>query len=111
MANRNIFTDRNIIHDNGNTIFWSEFSSFLGLPNNAGVDYLMNRKLSMSTPDGSVINDDFDYGKIIARTIIKLNSLGVLETEHATRAGTTSAYDINRFHITFFGQKILDYLD
>ena len=104
-------TDRNIIHDNGNTIFWNEFSCFLRLPNNTGIDYLMNRRLNSNSLDGFVIAEDIDEGKIIARAILKLNSLGVLETEHSTRPGTASAYDIDRFHITFFGRKILDYLD
>jgi len=51
----------------------------------------------------------YDYA-YIGRSIVKLQGLGVIQTDFIPRFGTTSTNDIDRIHITLAGQKVLKYL-
>ncbi|KPU46022.1 hypothetical protein OXPF_05020 [Oxobacter pfennigii] len=46
----------------------------------------------------------------MAKSILKLESLGVLQLDFMMTTGTSSPNNIERFHITLFGQKILGYI-
>lgn len=102
-------TDRNIIYQDGNTIHWSDFSTFLFGSEIKDMGQLLNRRCIAQTEGGEEI---FTIApSFIARSIIKLQSLGVLQYDFITTLGNTSPNNIDRFHITFFGQKILEYID
>jgi hypothetical protein len=105
-------TDRNIIYPNGNTIFWKHFISFVlntQEPIVRDMGLLYNRELFVKTEDGT--QSKSIMLSYIPRSIIKLQSLGVLQYDFITTLGTSSPTYIDRFHITFFGQKILEYID
>lgn len=102
-------TDRNIIYQDGNTIRWSDFSTFLFGSDIKDMGQLLNRQCIAQTNEGEEI---FTIEPaFIARSIIKLQSLGVLQYDFITTLGNTSPNNIDRFHITFFGQKVLEYID
>lgn len=102
---RKIWFDRNIQFGQ-NTIFWVDFAQYLGLSKNvADPGRLLNSYCS--DKDGNTIAD-WAY---LVRSLTKLQSLGVLVSEINLTLGTTSLSNIDRFHLTFFGQKIITYLD
>ena len=100
--------DRDINFRN-NTIKWSDFAvqvstdgdiekRVLGL-----VEYL-NRK---SYDDNS---KPIFYLSFLGRSIVKLQSLGVIQTDFVNTLGTISLNNIDRIHITVTGQEILKYI-
>ena len=102
-------TDRNKLYQDGNTIHWSDFSAFLFGSDIKDMGQLLNRQCIAKTKEGEEI---FTIApSFIARSIIKLQSLGVLQYDFITTLGNTSSNNIDRFHITFFGQKVLEYID
>ena len=46
----------------------------------------------------------------LGRSLIKLQALGVIQTDFISTLGTTSLNNINRIHITVTGQEILKYI-
>ena len=103
--------DRNVVYPKGGTVFWSELASFIGLPPNLSyMGQLLNKSLIKVNEEGEELGEftDFSY---IARSIVKLQSLGVIECDIIMTLGTTSINNIDRFHITLFGQKVLEYID
>lgn len=71
---------------------------------------LLNRKLTKRNKTGEVDSEIIDFA-YLAKSIIKMQNLSVLQCDFKTTLGTLSINDIDRFHITFFGQKLLDYID
>ena len=45
-----------------------------------------------------------------ARSIIKLQNMGVFQLDFVSTLGTVSQFNIERFHVTLFGQKLLEYI-
>ena len=43
--------------------------------------------------------------------MLKFQSNGVVQLEFVSSLGTISQNNINRFHITLFGQKLLEYIE
>lgn len=102
-------TDRNIVYPNGNTINWSDFSAFVLGIDVRDMGYLLNHALIAKTETGEEVQTI--EPAFIARSLIKLQSLGALQFDFITTAGNTSPNFIDRFHITFFGQSLLEYID
>jgi len=103
--------DRSIVYPEGKTIFWKEFASSIGLPQNVSyMGHLLNKSLTRINEEGEHLGEVMDYA-YVARSIMKLQSLGVLQCDIIMTLGTTSLNNIDRFHITFFGQKLLEYID
>ncbi|MBE6913505.1 MAG: hypothetical protein E7472_01020 [Ruminococcaceae bacterium] len=101
--------DRNIVYGSQNTIKWTDFSKFVFGTEIRDMSCLMNTEFIVRYDDGTEKRTiDPAY---IARSIIKLHSLGVLQYDFVTTAGTTSPNFIDRLHVTFFGQKLLEYID
>jgi hypothetical protein len=70
---------------------------------------LLNYKLIYEDDENNETNIiDFAY---IERSIIKLQSLGVLQCDFRNVPGTLSVNNIDRFPVTFFGQKLLEYIN
>jgi len=98
--------DRNMIYGS-NTIMWSDYSA-VSDPDNDKIPEL-----------GSILNTTLvnEKGEKIfdhlyePRSLLKLQSLGVLHFDIVNSMGFISPININRFHITHFGLKILEYID
>lgn len=103
--------DRSYFHGEENTIFWRDFTRFLSLGENApDMSIFLNRTFAQKSPDGTLKEEITDFA-YIARSITKLQHLSVLQCDFIPTMGTTSLNHIERFHITFFGQKLLEYID
>lgn len=94
--------DRNYIYGDS-TIMWDDFADTYGLKV-ADMGTLLNHKCSNERGDVTL---EWAY---LIRSILKLQNLGVLQLDFVTTVGTTSPNNIDRFHISLFGQKILQYL-
>jgi len=102
------FVDRNIKYGK-NTIKWDkialrvrkdgeEFEKVLSLSDYLNMEAYDNEQTQL-----------FDYS-YIGRSIIKLQSLGVIQTDFTTTLGTSSYNNIDRIHITIVGQEIINYI-
>ena len=101
--------DRNIVYGMRNTIRWTDFSEFVFGTDVNDMGCLMNSEFVIKYDDGREVRT-MDPA-FIARSIVKLQSLGVLQYDFLTTLGTTSSTHIDRLHLTFFGQKLLEYID
>ena len=70
----------------------------------------LNRKFVKKGEAGESNSEIIEFA-FLAKSIIKMQSLSVLQCDVKSTLGTMSINDIDRFHITFFGQKLLDYID
>ena len=52
----------------------------------------------------------YDWAYLI-RSMLKFQSNGVIQLEFISSLGTISQNNIDRFHITLFGQKLLEYIE
>lgn len=105
-------TDRNVIYPDGSTIFWKDFIAFIVNNDDSNIrdmGALLNRELLATDEKGE--QHLIRTLSFLARSIIKLQSLGALQYDFITTAGNSSPTYIDRFHLTFFGQKILEYID
>ena len=101
--------DRDISYGKDVTISWAEFSESLFGSQVTDMGRLLNHQVFLLTEEGERIPT---MGPAtIARSIIKLHTLGVLQYDFVTTVGITSPNYIDRFHITLFGQKVLEYID
>lgn len=96
------FHDRNIRCEN-KTIFWLDFCKTFDLETpEMGIALIYKAK----EDDGS---ETMNWAYIV-RSFVKLNNLGVIVSDYTTTVGTTSNLNIDRFHITLFGELILEYV-
>ena len=103
--------DRSYFYGENNTIFWNDFVKIFSLSDAiTDMGILLNRKLTKRNKTGEVDSEIIDFA-YLAKSIIKMQNLSVLQCDFKTTLGTLSINDIDRFHITFFGQKLLDYID
>jgi len=103
--------DRFFCFENTVTIFWSDFIEFINYKGNyKEMGLFLNQTFIKITGDDIVDNSNIELA-YIARSIIKMQGLGVLQCDFLPTIGTSSVNNIDRFHITFFGQKILEYID
>jgi len=99
--------DRNISFGN-NTIFWLDFILAYRLPpniNDAGL--LLNTALVQRKETGDITTYEWSY---IVQSMVKLQNLGVIVCEYKMTLGISSTLNIDRFHVTFLGQKIISYV-
>lgn len=105
------FHDRSYFHGDQNTIFWNDFTKTLSLGESIpDMSIFLNRKFAVKDADGN-FNEEIIEFAYLAKSIIKLQNLSVLQCDFIPTAGTSSLNHIDRFHITFFGQKLLEYID
>lgn len=96
------FHDRNIRCEN-KTIFWLDFCKTFDLETpEMGIALIYKAK----EDDGS---ETMNWAYIV-RSFVKLNNLGIIVSDYTTTVGTTSNLNIDRFHITLFGELILEYV-
>ena len=95
--------DRNVIYGE-NTIFWKDFTDFFQLKNANDMGLLLNE------PGEDEEGSEVCVWAYMIRSLLKFQSNGVVQLEFVTSLGTISQNNIDRFHITLFGQNILKYI-
>lgn len=84
-----------------------------GLNFSSSVDLgsLLSLKFKARDKNGQFYGDEIDYLAHLGKSIVKLQNLSVLQCDYHTTLGTTSPSNIERFHITLFGKKLLEYIE
>jgi len=95
--------DRNIIYGE-NTIFWKDFSEFYKLQNVNDMGKMLN--MTGWAESGTEV---YDWAYIV-RSLLKFQREGVVQLEFVSTLGVISQNNIDRFHITIFGQNLLNYI-
>ncbi len=95
--------DRNIIYG-VNTIFWKDFTDFCGLTNIYDIGRILNE--AGKNEDGLEV---YDWAFLIC-ALLKMQSKGVAQLEFVASSGVISQNNIERFHITLFGQSLLEHI-
>lgn len=86
------------------TIFWRDFAEVYGV---SGItfEYMLLKEFVVESNDGKKY--EWMY---IARSFLKLQKLGIIEIDYNTTLETINNLNINRFHITVFGAKLMKYI-
>ncbi len=95
--------DRNIIYGE-NTIFWKDFTEFFKLTNIQDMGRILNE--AGKDEDGFEV---YDWAFLV-RALLKMQSKGVVQLEFISSTGIISQNNIDRFHITLFGQNLLEHI-
>ncbi len=96
------FSGRDVIMKD-KTIFWKDFSDYCGIQVGEMGYMLLDEGINKN---GEKAMD----GAYFARSFIKLERLGVLQLDYFNTLGTINSLNIDRFHITLFGEKLLEYI-
>lgn len=96
------FSDRDVRIGN-KTIFWKDFAKYYDIKVGE-MGYMLLAKATNENGDKAMI---WAY---YVRSFIKLDRLGVLQLDYYSTFGTVNSLNIDRFHITLFGEKLLKYI-
>ncbi|MCD8129740.1 MAG: hypothetical protein LUE16_00430 [Lachnospiraceae bacterium] len=99
-----VYYDRNVLYGRY-TIFWKDFMTILNVQNTVSASAMINKVCIME--DGS---ETYDWAYLV-RSLLKLQRLGVVEVEYHNTMGVVSQNNIDRFHVTLFGKKLLDHIE
>ena len=103
--------DRSYFYGENNTIFWNDFVKIFPLRDViTDMGIFLNGKFVKKGEAGESDSEIIEFA-FLAKSVIKMQSLSVLQCDFKSTLGTMSINDIDRFHITFFGQRLLDYID
>lgn len=97
------WVNRNVVIDSSNTIFWKDFEKYYELQT-----YEMGFVLL-----GQTTNEEGNKSKewaYIGKSFIKLQNLGILELDYINTTGNINSLNVERFHITLFGNELLKYI-
>ena len=97
------FENRNIFLKD-NTIFWEDFSETYDLYSSE-----MGFPLLIETEDEHSEQKSIKWAFLI-RSFIKLERLGILQMDYITTVGTINPLNVERFHLSLFGKKLLEYV-
>ena len=100
---RHKWYDRNIIYGE-NTIFWKDFTEFFKLTNIQDMGRILNE--AGKDEDGFEV---YDWAFLI-RALLKMQNKGVVQLEFISSTGIISQNNIDRFHVTLFGQNLLEHI-
>lgn len=104
--------DRNVIYGEDTTIFWNDFIKGLNISSSKfDLGALLNLKFKARDENGQFYGDEVDYLAHLGKSIVKLQNLSVLQCDYITTPGTISLGNVERFHITLFGKKLLEYIE
>lgn len=95
--------DRNVIYGS-DTIFWSDFTKFCNLKNVHDMGIILNE--AGMREDGVEV---YEWA-FLMRSLLKLQSKGVIQLEFRSSLGTISQNNVDRFHVTLFGQNLLQHI-
>lgn len=96
--------DRNVIFGE-NTIFWKDFTNHFQLINVDDMGLILNQPGKNESGE-----EVYDWTYLI-RSMLKFQGNGVVQLEFVSSLGAVSQNNIDRFHITLFGQKLLEYVE
>ena len=97
------FVNRNVVIDSSNTIFWRDFEKYYELQ--AGeMGFIL---LGQTTNEEGNESNEWAY---IGKSFIKLQNLGLLELDYINTTGNINSLNVERFHITLFGNELLKYI-
>ena len=99
---KGFWQDRSVIYGK-NTIFWSDFCHHYNLH----IDYA-GRMLNQVPTDSEENKMQWGY---MMRSLLKLETLGILELEYIPTVGTVNKNNVDRIHVTIFGQELLKYFN
>ena len=85
------------------TIFWKDFSNYY----NVRVSEMGYMILEKGINEKGEETMNWAY---YARSFIKLDRLGIIQLDYIDTLGTINSLNIDRFHITLFGEKLLEYI-
>lgn len=97
------WVDRNIVIDNSSTIFWKDFEKYYELQTGEMGFILL----------GETMDEEGNKSKewaYIGKSFIKLQNLGILELDYINTTGNINSLNVERFHITLFGNELLKYI-
>lgn len=95
--------NRNVVIDISNTIFWQDFEKYYELQ--AGeMGFIL---LGKTTNEEGNESKEWAY---IGRAFIKLQNLGILELDYINTTGNINSLNVERFHISLFGNELLKYI-
>lgn len=97
------FKDRNLIVDDKNTIFWKDFEKYYELQTGEMGFILL----------GETMDEEGNKSKewaYLGKSFIKLQNLGILELDYINTTGNINSLNVERFHITLFGNELLKYI-
>lgn len=96
------FSDRDMRIGN-KTIFWKDFSEYY----NIKVEEMGYMILDKGINENGEKTMNWAF---YVRSFIKLDRLGVLQLDYYSTLGTVNSLNIERFHVTLFGEKLLEYI-
>lgn len=85
------------------TIFWKDFSKYYNVNANE-MGYMI---LAKGINEKKQYTMDWAY---YVRAFIKLDRLGIIQLDYYNTIGTVNSLNIDRFHITLFGEQLLSYI-
>ena len=97
------WVDRNVVIDNSSTIFWKDFEKYYELQTGEMGFILL----------GETMDEEGNKSKIwayLGKSFIKLQNLGILELDYINTTGNINSLNVERFHITLFGNELLKYI-
>ena len=86
------------------TIFWQDFMEYYHVNGVGDMSFMLNEQLMA---DKKELVYDWAY---ISRAMIKMQNLGILQLDFISTLGTVSQFNINRLHVTVFGQQLIKYI-
>ena len=89
---------------NTDTIFWKDFAETFQVK----VQEMGHMLLRQGTDCNGNLTMDWAF---LVRAFIKLEKLGLIQMDCINTLGTINSLNIDRFHLTLFGQKLLYYID
>ena len=97
------FNDRDQRY-NTDTIFWKDFAEMFHVK----VPEMGQMLLRQGIDENGKLTMDWAF---FVRSFIKLEKLGLIQMDYINTVGTINSLNIDRFHLTLFGQKLLYYID
>ena len=97
------WVNRNVVIDSSNTIFWRDFEKYYELQAGEMGFILL----------GQTIDEEGNETKewaYIGKSFIKLQNLGILELDYINTIENINSLNVERFHITLFGDELLKYI-
>ncbi len=86
-----------------NTIFWKDFAETYNL----SIPEMGLALLYEGTNEDNGACTDWAY---LVKSFLKLEKLGIIQMDYINTPGTISSLNVERFHITLFGEKLLEYV-
>lgn len=86
-----------------NTIFWKDFAETYNL----SIPEMGLALLYEGTNEDNGTCTDWAY---LVKSFLKLEKLGIIQMDYINTPGTISSLNVERFHITLFGEKLLEYV-